>query len=82
VYAKPGLPRGLQRVAILDCYVEFEKDWEQDYTGAESVLEGRVTDKDVERIKKDLAASSRGCSATNCRRRRGYQVVDVAAPTY
>ena len=51
VYVKPGATFSqYDRVAILDCYVEFEKDWQKDYNSSRVGLEGRVSDKDVERI--------------------------------
>ena len=81
VYAKPGATlAAYKRVAILDCYVEFEKDWEQDYNRSRVGLEGRVTDNDVERIKKDLAAELKRVFSDELQKKGGYQVVDVAAP--
>jgi hypothetical protein len=57
VYVKPGASLAqYDRVAILDCLVEFEKNWQKDYNSSRVGLEDRVTDKDVERMKADLAA--------------------------
>lgn len=44
------------KVAILDIAVAFKKNWERDYNRDEISLERRVTDNDVDRIKKQLAA--------------------------
>jgi hypothetical protein len=81
VYTKPGATLApYKRVAILDCYVEFEKDWEKDYNRSRVGLEGRVSDKDVERIKKGLAAEFKKVFSDELQKKGGYQVVDVAAP--
>jgi Protein of unknown function (DUF3313) len=81
VYTKPGATlTPYKRVAILDCYVEFEKDWEQDYNRSRVGLDGRVTDKDVERIKTGLAAEFKKVFSDELQKKGGYQVVDVAAP--
>ena len=81
VYVKPGATFSqYDRVAILDCYVEFEKDWQKDYNSSRVGLEGRVSDKDVERIKTDLAAEFKKVFVDELQNKGGYQVVDVAAP--
>lgn len=81
VYVKPGATFSqYNRVAILDCYVEFEKDWQKDYNASRIGLEGRVSDKDVERIKADLAAEFKKVFVDELQNKGGYQVVDVAAP--
>ena len=81
VYVKPGATFSqYDRVAILDCYVEFEKDWQKDYNASRMGLEGRVSDKDVERIKTDLAAEFKKVFVKELQDKGGYQVVDVAAP--
>ena len=81
VYVKPGATFSqYDRVAILDCYVEFEKDWQKDYNASRMGLEGRVSDKDVERMKTDLAAEFKKVFVDELQNKGGYQVVDVAAP--
>ncbi len=53
LYTRPGASlAAYKRVALLDCYVAFRKDWQHDQndTGI------RVTAADMERIKKNLAA--------------------------
>jgi hypothetical protein len=81
VYVKPGATFSqYDRVAILDCYVEFEKDWQKDYNASRIGLEGRVTDQDVERIKTDLAAEFKKVFVDELQNKGGYQVVDVVAP--
>jgi hypothetical protein len=81
VYVKPGATFSqYDRVAILDCYVEFEKDWQKDYNASRIGLEGRVTDRDVERIKTDLAAEFKKVFVDELQNKGGYQVVDLVAP--
>ncbi len=78
VYAKPGASLSqYKRVTILDCYVEFEKNWERDYNNSKIGLEGRVTDKDVERMKSNLAAEFRKVFTEELQKNGGYQVVDT-----
>jgi hypothetical protein len=81
VYVKPGATFSqYDRVAILDCYVEFEKDWQKDYNASLRGFEGRVRDEDVERMKSDLAAEFKKVFIDELQKKGGYQVVDVAAP--
>ncbi len=81
VYIKPGATFSqYDRVAILDCYVEFEKDWQKDYNSSRMGLEGRVSDDDVERMKARLAAEFKKVFVDELQNKGGYQVVDVAAP--
>ena len=81
VYVRPGASLAqYRRVAILDCEVQFEKDWQKDYNTSRVGLEGRVSDKDVERMKTDLAAECKKVFADELARKGGYEVVDVAAP--
>jgi hypothetical protein len=80
VYMKPGATFSqYDRVAILDCYVEFEKDWQKDYNASRVGLEGRVSDKDVERIKTDLAAEFKKVFVDELQNKGGYQIADVVA---
>ena len=81
VYAKPGADLAqYRRVAILDCYVEFEKDWQKDYNQSRIGLEGRVTEQDVERMKAGLAAEFKRVFTKELQDKGGYQAVDTAAP--
>lgn len=44
------------KVGILDAKVAFKKNWQRDYNRDEISLERRVTDQDMDRIKKELSA--------------------------
>jgi hypothetical protein len=79
VYVKPGATfTQYDRLAILDCYVEFEKDWQKNYNQSVVGLKGRVSDQDVERMKSGLSAEFKKVF-TDELQKGGYQVVDTAA---
>jgi len=81
VYLKPGATfTQYNRVAILDCLVEFEKDWQKDYNNSRMGLEGRVSDKDIERMKTGLAAEFKKVFTKELQDKGGYEVVNTAAP--
>jgi hypothetical protein len=81
VYLKPGAAfTQYNRVAILEPLVEFEEDWQKDYNNSRRGLEGRVSDKDIERIKAGLAAEFKKVFTKELQDKGGYQVVTTAAP--
>jgi len=81
VYLKPGATfTQYNRVAILEPLVEFEKDWQKDYNNSRRGLEGRVSDKDIERMKAGLAAEFKKVFTKELQDKGGYQVVTTAAP--
>jgi len=80
VYLKPGAKFSqYNRVAILECYVEFRKNWARDYNSEHVQLENQVTDHDIERMKTTLSAEFKKVFANELTK-GGYQVVDTAAP--
>jgi hypothetical protein len=79
-YALPGTNLGkYSKVMLLDCYVQFKDNWEREYNMDQIGLEGRVGDKDMERIKKDLADEFRK-EFTETLTKDGHPVVDAAGP--
>jgi len=77
VYVKPGAAFGkYDKVAILDCLVEFDKNWQRDYNSSATT---RVSDSDMDRIKKDLADEFKKVFTKELTK-GGYQVVDSGAP--
>lgn len=81
VYLKPGATFDqYHRVAILDCFVEFAKDWQRDYNNNVAGLQGRVSKDDMERIKADVAAEFTRVFTEELQTKGGYQVVDIVAP--
>jgi hypothetical protein len=79
VYVRPGAKFDqYQRVAILDCYVQFAKNWQRDYNTDHP---GRpLTSADVERIRKSLADEFRKIFTEELQKNGGYQVVTGSAP--
>jgi hypothetical protein len=81
VYVRPGATLAqYKRVAILDCQVEFKKDWERDFNDSQVGLQDRVTDDDVNRMKTALADEFKKVFTDELQNKGGYQVVDVVAP--
>ncbi len=74
VYLKPGATfGGYDKLKILDCFVAFKKHWKpHDATGG-----SRATTKDMENIKKHLAAEFRKIFIQELQTKGGYEVVDA-----
>jgi hypothetical protein len=76
-YVKPGATLDkYSKVKILDCFVQFQKNWKRDYNLDEVGLEGRITDKDMEAIKQRLAAEFKQVFTTELTK-AGHPVVDT-----
>jgi len=81
VYLKPGATfKQYDRVAILKTLVEFSKDWQRDYNANATGLQGRVTTRDMERMKANVAAAFEKVFAEELQKNGGYDVVDQAGP--
>lgn len=79
-YAKPGADlSGYDKVMLVGCYVDFVKDWQRDYNMDVIGLNGRVTDKDAETIKKRLADEFAKVF-TEVLTKKGYPVVTESGP--
>jgi hypothetical protein len=80
VYVKPGATFGkYDKVAILDCFVEFDKDWQSNYNSNQVDPSTFVSSDDMNRIKQELAADFKRIF-TKVLQTGGYQVVTSAAP--
>jgi hypothetical protein len=82
VYVKPGATfNQYDKVMILDCYVEMQKGWQQNYNA--NVAGGdpsrEVSSDDVQRIKSTLAAEFKKVFTTELQK-GGYQVTNTPAP--
>ncbi len=56
VYRKPNVDFTVySKVAIAPSKVAFKENWKRDYNRSQRSLSGRVSDRDMERIKRDLA---------------------------
>ena len=74
-YAKPGATlEPYTKVALVDCYVAFHKDWERDYN-RDASFERRVDADDMEKIKSALAEEFRKVFTEELEE-GGYEVVD------
>lgn len=80
-YLKPGADLGqYDKIKLLDCYVDFVKDWEKNYNMNEIGLEGRVRDKDAEEIKKRLSDEFRAVFTKELTK-KGYPIVEDIGPS-
>lgn len=81
VYVKPGVDWSqYKRIALLDCLVEFDANWQRDYNRDRVGTSNRVSDADMERIKKDVAAEFRKVFTKELQAKGGYPIVDSAGP--
>lgn len=81
VYKKPDATfTQYKRVAIIDCTVEFSKDWLKNYNSSQRDSSRRIGDKDLERAKADLAAQFKKIFTDELATKGGYQISANAAP--
>ena len=80
VYVKPDADFSVyDRVMLLECYVAFKKNWQRDFNREQPSLGGRVSDRDVERIKGEVAELFRDVFVEELEEGDGYAVTDTAA---
>jgi Protein of unknown function (DUF3313) len=80
VYKKPDATfTQYKRVAILDCAVDFSKDWLKNYNNSQRDPSRRIGDKDLERAKADLAAQFKKIFTDELATKGGYQISENAA---
>jgi Protein of unknown function (DUF3313) len=81
VYVRPGTNFGkYTKVAILDCLVEFDKNWQNNYNSQQVNPSAFVNTDEMNRIKKELAAEFKKVFTKELQANGGYPVVDNAAP--
>jgi len=81
IYMKPGATFGqYKRLALLDCFVQFAKDWQRNYNQDEPDLEMQVSQGDMNRMKSELAAEFKRVFTQELQTDGGYEIVDIAAP--
>ena len=79
-YKKPGADLSkYDKVMLVDCFVDFAKNWQRDYNFDQVGLSGRITDKDADTIKQRLAGEFRK-EFTKRLTEKGFPVVDAAGP--
>jgi len=80
VYAKPGATLDpYTKVMLVDCFVAFRDDYKHDYNLEQMGLSGRINDKDIEKIKTELADEFKK-KFTEVLTKDGHAVVDEAGP--
>lgn len=81
VYKKPGADFSqYKRVAILDCAVEFSKDWLKSYNNSQVDPARRIGQKDLDRAKASLSADFKKIFGDELANKGGYQISAYAAP--
>jgi len=79
VYLRPGAKFSqYDRVAVLDCYVQFQKNWARDYNQDAIGPDQQVTDADIQRMKSALASEFKKVFVAALTK-GGYPVVDFGA---
>jgi hypothetical protein len=80
VYIKPGADfSGYDKLAILDCYVEFKKNWQRDQNEDHMSMTQMVTKKDMDEIETRLAGEFKKVFTEELQTKGGYEVVDHGA---
>jgi len=80
LYVRPGASLAqYTEVAILDCPVAFRKNWERDYNDDVPGLEGRINQKDMDRIKSELSKEFLKIFTRELQTKGGYKVVNFGS---
>ena len=80
-YVRPGATfTQYKRVALVDCQVEFSKDWVKDYNRGQRDPTRQIRDSDLERAKKGLQADFKKIFTEELQKNGRYQVTDSAGP--
>lgn len=81
LYVKEGATlEGYKRIALLEPYVAFRKDWMKDQNQNRiRDLSNRVSEKDMDRIKKELAAEFMRVFTKELSEEGGYEITEESA---
>ena len=80
-YVRPGATfTQYKRVAILDCSVEFSKDWVKKYNRDQRDPSRKIRDRDLERAKTALQGDFKKIFTEELQQGGRYQVVDSGGP--
>lgn len=81
VYVKQGADFSKYKsVGLLECYVQFAKDWAQNYNENEPDLAAQVTPTDETRIKNDLSEQFNKVFVTELGKNGDFQIVTTQGP--
>jgi hypothetical protein len=79
VYVRPGATlEPYTKVAILECYVAFRKNWQRDYNRTARGIGQRINQEDMTRIKREVAQEFQRVFVEVLQEQGGYTVVDEA----
>lgn len=80
-YVRPGATfTQYKKVTLLDCYVEFSKDWVEDYNRDQRDPSRKIRDSDLERARTALQKDFRKIFTEELQQNGRYQVVDSGGP--
>ena len=80
-YVKPGATfTQYKRVAILDCYVEFSKEWVKDYNSEQRDPSRQIRENDLDRAKKALQGDFKKIFTEELQEGGRYQITDSGGP--
>jgi hypothetical protein len=80
-YVRPGATfTQYKRLAILDPYVEFSKEWITDYNREQRDPSRQIRDSDLERAKKALQSDFKEIFTQELQQGERYQVTDASGP--
>jgi hypothetical protein len=81
VYVRPGADFSQYRkIGLLECYVQFAKDWARDYNENETDLAAQVTPEDQARIKNGLSLEFNKVFVTELGKNSDFQIVTAQGP--
>ena len=81
VYVKPGATFSQYKsVGLLECYVQFAKDWARNFNSEEQDLAAQVTPEDETRIKNDLSVQFNKVFVTELGKNGDFQIVTAQGP--
>jgi hypothetical protein len=80
VYLRPGASFAqYKRFALVDCQVQFSESWLSDYNRDQREMSRRISEDDLEKAGKDLAAQFRKIFSEELTK-GGYELSETAAP--
>jgi hypothetical protein len=80
-YVRPGATfTQYKKVMLLDCYVEFSKDWVKNYNRDQRDPSRQIRDSDLDRAKTALQKDFRKIFTEELQEGGRYQVVDAGGP--
>jgi Protein of unknown function (DUF3313) len=80
-YVRPGATfTQYKRLALVDCYVEFSKEWVEDYNRDQPDPSRRIRDGDLDRAKQALQSDFKKIFTEELQKGGRYQVTDSGGP--